>query len=127
MNNVDQADQLRKVYCFNRWMRNKKWWWAIFLWALSVMLVNAYVAYIASNVLIWKRKKKDLLTHYEFRKKIALALVNPTVYGINSTEGDVIQVDDDTVTHNTASLSHASKKQKDNKGAATRAQVQQLK
>ena len=44
MNDVDISDQLRKVYCFNRWVRNRKWWWALFMWGLGVIVVNAYVA-----------------------------------------------------------------------------------
>jgi hypothetical protein len=31
MNIVDLADKLRNCYRFNHWMRNRKWWWAIFL------------------------------------------------------------------------------------------------
>ena len=77
MNDVDISDQLRKIYCFNRWLRNRKWWWAIFMWALGVILVNAYVAYVSANTLTWCKKKKDLLSHYEFRKAIALALIAP--------------------------------------------------
>ena len=26
MNDVDIFDQLQKKYCFNRWLRNRKWW-----------------------------------------------------------------------------------------------------
>ena len=26
MNDVDMSDKLRKIYCFNRWLRNMKWW-----------------------------------------------------------------------------------------------------
>jgi len=32
MGNVDQADQLRLQYCIHYWIRNTKWWWAIFFW-----------------------------------------------------------------------------------------------
>ena len=38
MNDVDVSDQLRKVYFFNRWLRKRKWWWAIFMWVLGVIL-----------------------------------------------------------------------------------------
>ena len=47
MNNLDISDQLRKVYCFNKWLQNRKLWWDIFMWGLGVALVNAYVAYVA--------------------------------------------------------------------------------
>ena len=47
------------------------------MWALGVILVNAYVTYVSANTLTWCKRKKDLLSHYEFRKAILLALVAP--------------------------------------------------
>lgn len=47
------------------------------MWGWGVLIVNAYVAYVAANVCIWKKQKKYLLTHYNFRKSIALALIAP--------------------------------------------------
>ena len=32
MGNVDQADQLRLQYRIHYWIRNRKWWWALFFW-----------------------------------------------------------------------------------------------
>ena len=43
MNNVDQADQLRGSYRIDRWMRKRKWWWAMWMWGVQVLLVNAYI------------------------------------------------------------------------------------
>ena len=40
-------------------------------------MVNAHMACISANALIWCKKKKDVLSHYEFRKAIALALLAP--------------------------------------------------
>ena len=45
MNAVDLADQLRNHYRFNHWLRNRKWWWSIFLWALGVATTNAFKMY----------------------------------------------------------------------------------
>ena len=45
MNDNDVADQLRLVYRIMRFQRNVKWWWALFLWAYEVSLVNSYVMY----------------------------------------------------------------------------------
>ena len=45
------------------------------MWALGVILVNTYVAYVSANTLIWRKKKKDLISYYEFRKSVALALI----------------------------------------------------
>jgi hypothetical protein len=72
MNNVDQADQLQGTYQFDCWMRKRKWWWAIWMWGVQLLLVNAYVLYKKSHLLIWKTQKSKLLTQYEFRKSIVL-------------------------------------------------------
>ena len=45
MGGCDIADQLRNYYCFDHWMRKRKWWWSFFFWAIGVLLVNTYVAY----------------------------------------------------------------------------------
>ena len=73
MNNVDQADQLRGTYRFDRWMRKRKWWWAIWMWGVQLLLVNAYVLYKTSHLLIWKADKSKILSQYDFRKSIVLA------------------------------------------------------
>ena len=39
-------------------------------------MVNAHVAYIAANTLIWRKKKKDLLSHYKIRNSVALVLIS---------------------------------------------------
>jgi hypothetical protein len=45
MNLTDIADQLRSSYRPDRWMRQRKWWWAFFIWAIGVAGVNAYKIY----------------------------------------------------------------------------------
>ena len=45
MNATDIADQLRGNYRPDHWMRNRKWWWAFFIWAIGVAGVNAYKIY----------------------------------------------------------------------------------
>jgi hypothetical protein len=62
MNLVDLADQLRNHYRFNHWLRNRKWWWAIFLWAVGVAATNAYIMY---DRMYEEEKKK----HKEMPKK----------------------------------------------------------
>ena len=76
MGGVDIVDQLQNYYRFNHWMRKRKWWWLIFFWAFGVLLVNVYVSYKTYMI----SKGKWPMSHYEFRKQIALAWINPTTY-----------------------------------------------
>jgi hypothetical protein len=71
MGHVDVADQLRGSYRIDIYVRNRKWWWAIMFWAFGTLLTNAYVVYIKVNVAEGV-EKKHLLSHYDFRKEIAL-------------------------------------------------------
>ena len=80
MDDVDVSDQLRTIYRFDYWLRNQKWWWAMWMWGVSVVIVNVYVLYVASHVLIWKQDKSKLISHYEFRKDISLGLIDPDTY-----------------------------------------------
>ena len=50
-------------------MRQRKWWWSIFLWGLDVALVNAYLLYKAW----YEMHGLKPMTHYHFREKVALA------------------------------------------------------
>jgi len=72
MNNVDQADQLRGSYRFDRWMRKRKWWWSMWMWGVQVLLVNSYILYKTAHLLIWKTPKKNVLSQYDFRHAIVL-------------------------------------------------------
>ena len=76
MGGVDIADQLWNYYQFDHWMRKCKWWWSIFFWPLGVLLVNTYVAYKTYMVSIGKQP----MSHYNFRKAIALAWIDPAMY-----------------------------------------------
>jgi len=68
MNPVDIADQLRNQYRFDHWMRQRKWWWSIFLWSFGVLLTNSYLIYVRvmEDAGVHRR-----LTHYEFLLAIA--------------------------------------------------------
>jgi hypothetical protein len=45
MNLTDIADQLHGSYRPDRWMRQRKWWWAFFIWSIGVAGVNVYKIY----------------------------------------------------------------------------------
>jgi hypothetical protein len=45
MNLTDIANQLCGSYRPDRWMRQRKWWWAFFIWLIGVAGVNAYKIY----------------------------------------------------------------------------------
>ena len=70
MGNVDQADQLRLQYRIHYWLRNRKWWWAIFFWAFEFPLTNAYILFRKFYKI---HEREPPFSHYEFVKKIALA------------------------------------------------------
>ncbi|KAK3238936.1 hypothetical protein CYMTET_51093 [Cymbomonas tetramitiformis] len=74
MNGVDIADQLRNQYRLDGpWMRQRKWWFALFLWALGVATVNAYLLYRRQCQLRGVDEKK-VLNHLEFNTKLAESL-----------------------------------------------------
>ena len=45
MGSVDVTDQLHMQYRPYRWMRNRKWWWYIFILGLGGAVTNAYLIY----------------------------------------------------------------------------------
>ena len=73
MGGVDIADQLQNYYHFNHWICKRKWWLSVFFWAIGVLLVNCYVSYKK----FMESKKMKPISHYEFCKAIALALIHP--------------------------------------------------
>jgi hypothetical protein len=75
---VDLADQLRSEYRPDaKWWRNKKWWWAIFLWLFGVVCTNAYK-------IMLKRceeegiEKSKIRSHKEFLVELATQLSTAT-------------------------------------------------
>ncbi|KAK3240642.1 hypothetical protein CYMTET_49530 [Cymbomonas tetramitiformis] len=74
MNGVDIADQLREIYRFDGpWMRQRKWWWTVFLWACGVAVVNAFILYKnqCEEGLV---PKSERLTHLQFNALLAKEL-----------------------------------------------------
>jgi len=66
------------------------------MWGLGVMLVNSYVDYIAANTIIWKKDKKQLVSYYEFRKAVALALIVPEKLDCEEEQDSDNRFDDST-------------------------------
>ena len=65
MNSVDRADHLRKNYSMGEGLRQRKWWFSIFLWGLDVAMVNAYLVYKS-----WmEMHKMTPKSHYRFRER----------------------------------------------------------
>jgi hypothetical protein len=80
MNSTDIADQLRGSYRPDRWMRQRKWWWAFFIWAIGVAGVNAYKIY---KVIYDKENAKKMpglpprWTHARFLEELIYDFIFP--------------------------------------------------
>ena len=89
MGDVDIADQLRGSYRPDHWLRNRKWWWSLFLWAIGVAAANGYVSYKRMYESEAKKKKDQmprLLTHEAFQKELAFDLIWPRKKGASSSD-----------------------------------------
>ena len=69
MNSMDRADHLRKDYSMREGLRQRKWWFSIFLWGLDVAMLNAYLVYKS-----WmEMHKMTPKSHYRFRESVVEA------------------------------------------------------
>jgi hypothetical protein len=78
MNSTDIADQLRGSYRPDRWMRQRKWWWAFFIWGIGVAGVNAYKIYeviYAEEAAKGTPNLPPKLTHARFREELVYDFV----------------------------------------------------
>ncbi len=89
MNGADIADQLRNQYQPDHWMRNRKWWWAFFIWGIGVASVNSFKMY---NSMYHEERRRRAnaqrqsgsrggmpkkLTHLEFMMELVYELIFP--------------------------------------------------
>ena len=76
MNNVDVADQLRLQYRIHNWIRNRKWWWAMFFWSFETSITNYFILYKKIHLL----HNREPISHYEFLRLITLSWLDPENY-----------------------------------------------
>ena len=79
MGHVDFSDQCRNYYWMDHWLRKQKWWWAIYLWGMGVMIVNVYTCYHDFHV-AQGTKTKNTLSQYDFRHSLSLAWMKHEEY-----------------------------------------------
>lgn len=76
MNSVDRADHLRTNYALGQGLRQRKWWWSIFLWAFDVAIVNSYLLYKTYLEMHGFEPK----SHYTYREDIFKAWMDTDLY-----------------------------------------------
>ena len=91
MGGVDIADQLRLQHRVDRWMRQSKWWWSIWLWSLSLAATNGYIIWrhVYDKEIKLKRSTPTYYSHVQFLEKLALQLIWPEVY-YDTARGEVL-------------------------------------
>ena len=76
MNSLDWADQLRTNYQVSVGLRQRKWWWSIFLWAFDVAIVNSYLLYKSYSKMHGFQPK----SYYTYREEIFKAWMDSDIY-----------------------------------------------
>ena len=77
MGQVDISDQLRNQYRLDHWLRQTKWWWSPFMLVFGWFMTNAYVLY---DRYMEDEGEAERLSHYDFLRAIALAMIDPERY-----------------------------------------------
>ena len=111
MGNVDQADQLRLQYRIHYWLRNQKWWFAIFFWCYELSLTNCYVLY---RHFFEIHDKAPPYSHYEFIREIALAWIDPITYWPEPASKRVSDKDSTATSTRTRAVKNVKIKRKKN-------------
>ena len=80
MEDADLADQLHASYQLNKNTHNRKWWWVIMFQPIGTMIYNTYVMYYVANLAHFRKKKRNIVIHLQFREAIAKYQINPDAY-----------------------------------------------
>ena len=76
MGGADIADQLRGAYRFDKWMRNYKWWHAVFWWGFQVLLVNSYIVYCR----YFESKGLKPMSHCKYQEQVGKVWLDPDYF-----------------------------------------------
>lgn len=75
MGGVDQLDQ--QVACYRTRIRQRKWWWPIFVYLFDVTVVNAWY--------LFRKVHRSGESLFDFRRQLAVSLLK--CYGVPSIQG----------------------------------------
>ena len=73
MNAIDLADQIINTYCWDLFMRKRKWWWSIMMWCLQMLLSNLYILYNK----YMKMHDLEEISHFGFNQQVCMAWIDP--------------------------------------------------
>ncbi len=81
MNYNDIADQLRLVYRMQRFQRNEKWWWALWIWGLEFSFTNAFMMMVH-----YCQAKRVAVpySHHDFLERVGMAYIDPITEEISA-------------------------------------------
>ena len=65
------------------------------MWGFHIMPVNAYILYKTAHLIIWCKKKDEVLSQYEFRKEVALGWIQKKPSNVAESDNNNKIVRDD--------------------------------